>query len=274
MKRNLQEINNTLKSLVDRKVELMVVSKYVSTESLFATIVLGNYLVGENYVQEAKRKFTSLSLIKDLVANKSLLEEFLEGNLNAIATNGLSYDEEVWNDILFLRNYKNLLQDNDFYQELKGNLSKVKLYIIGNVQSRKLKEVCSFADGIASISTEKSILKANTYATDSKRKLDILLQLKSPLVNQDNRAGASEEEIYNLAKQLKSLDNLKLKGLMFIASTDNKVEEYEFAQKVHQKLLEIEPNATTLSMGMSDSLEISLKYGSTQVRIGSAIFKE
>jgi uncharacterized pyridoxal phosphate-containing UPF0001 family protein len=66
--------------------------------------------------------------------------------------------------------------------------------------------------------------------------------------------------------------NLKLNGLMLIAPTNIRQAEqsFELTQQVYDTYKYLGLN--TLSMGMSDDFAIAIKYGSTMVRIGRALF--
>ncbi|RIY32275.1 hypothetical protein CJP74_04950 [Psittacicella melopsittaci] len=256
--------------IANANVELMVVSKYATTEQLFAQIVNGCTLIGENYVQEAHRKYKSLQLIRTIFSQPEYLESLRKNSFPKELEQDFAL--ETWQDIQFLTNYGQKLENRDFILHIQQMLAQVKLHIIGNVQSRKINEVCSFADSIDAVSSEKALLKIQQGAQKQNKVMQVLLQLRSPLAQGDNRAGCSQEEIFTLAQLINSLENVSLQGLMFIASTENLPSEYEFAHNTFLQLQE-KYQITTLSMGMTDSLDVAIQNGSTQVRIGSALFK-
>ncbi|RIY35261.1 alanine racemase [Psittacicella gerlachiana] len=276
--KNLQEVKKYLASITSQIPKLMVVSKYATTEQLFVHIVNNCLLIGENYVQEAQRKFTSLQLIQIVLQDQDKYQVYFElikqqdfSKLNSLLD--IDFLDQTWQDISFILNYQDQLRNQSFYQQVISNLNSIQLHIIGNVQSRKIDQVAQFAHSIDSISNEKSLLKLAKSLEKYQRSMEILIQLKSNLADGENRAGCTEEEVYKLAEVTSQFPRIKLKGIMFIASTQNQAQEYEKAKAVFKKLKELHPSVQTLSMGMSDSLEIALAHGSTQVRIGSALFK-
>jgi uncharacterized pyridoxal phosphate-containing UPF0001 family protein len=80
----------------------------------------------------------------------------------------------------------------------------------------------------------------------------------------------------SLAQEINNLDNLTLRGLMIIPSIkDSPTEQnvtFEYAYNLYKQLAEQCPSVDTLSMGMSNDMELAIKNGSTIVRIGSALF--
>ena len=78
-------------------------------------------------------------------------------------------------------------------------------------------------------------------------------------------------EVKNLARQIAPLPNLRLRGLMAIPEPGADRSRYASVKNVFDELKQ-EFRFDTLSMGMSDDLEVALAEGSTMVRIGTAIF--
>jgi hypothetical protein len=83
--------------------------------------------------------------------------------------------------------------------------------------------------------------------------------------------------MFELASLVDSLPNLKLRGLMTIPSAGEgpRLEaELSHMQRLFAELKLKFPQVDTLSMGMSQDLELAIAKGSTMVRVGSAIFGE
>ena len=76
------------------------------------------------------------------------------------------------------------------------------------------------------------------------------------------------EEIDDLVNYANKLSNISLKGFMCIPKPGNAEESF----KKMKILLNSYPYLETLSMGMSNDLEIAIRNGSTMVRIGTDIF--
>ena len=80
-----------------------------------------------------------------------------------------------------------------------------------------------------------------------------------------------EEDLLALAEDVLEAD-LPLLGVMAVASLNNDPRtDFERAVKMSQKLQTLAPEASKLSMGMSDDFEIAIAMGATHIRVGSAI---
>lgn len=81
-----------------------------------------------------------------------------------------------------------------------------------------------------------------------------------------------------LADSISQLPHLQLRGLMAIPSATNDIaqqtRELSELKQLFDTLKQHYPAVDTLSMGMSNDLDVAIECGSTMVRIGSAIFGE
>ncbi|MFC6276622.1 alanine racemase [Psittacicella hinzii] len=295
--------------------ELIAVTKYATTMQLFALVLNGQLKFGENYLQEAVRKDKSLKFIQYLLTNNlvAVYCDFIAqigeklpltsaNNLDTYLsvlfsdkTNTTDYPqlltliEQLSKDYLDLSNFSaEILLDCTFiyclrdWLHIKENhdylldaLNNLEIHIIGNLQSKKIKDAVAISSAIATVDSVKTLEKIAEQATKQQiASVNILLQLRSPNVTGDNRHGCEPKLIFELISLAKKLPNINIQGIMFIASTQNLPQEYEYAQQVFNNIkAKLGSNCKILSMGMSDSLEVALKYGSTQVRIGSALFQ-
>lgn len=86
------------------------------------------------------------------------------------------------------------------------------------------------------------------------------------------RGGADPAEVLALAEALESLPGLRVGGLMAVAPLgEDPNAAFERLYGISQELQQAFPRATTLSAGMSGDLVEAIRWGSTQVRIGSHI---
>ena len=90
------------------------------------------------------------------------------------------------------------------------------------------------------------------------------------------KGGVAPADASALADEIRTLPNLRLRGLMGIASPAAEAARAEFARlrELRDRLNTLGHGLDTLSMGMSQDLEAALAEGSTMVRIGTAIFGE
>src|SRR5260221_14787663 len=99
--------------------------------------------------------------------------------------------------------------------------------------------------------------------------LNVLIQVNASA--EKTKSGVPLTEVPDLATIVASLPRLRLRGLMAIPEPGAPRERYAEVQGEYQRL---KPafGFDTLSMGMSDDLELAIAEGATMVRIGTAIF--
>jgi pyridoxal phosphate enzyme (YggS family) len=148
------------------------------------------------------------------------------------------------------------------------NLNKdVKLHLIGKLQSNKAKDAFGLFDFIHTLDSEKLAKKFSDLELNSERKIKYFIQINIGNEVQKNGIGPS------LAKHFinfcKSDLKLNIIGLMCIPPIN--LNPRPFFEKMQQ--FKIDNDLKELSMGMSSDYKEALHYGSTYLRIGSAIFK-
>ena len=94
---------------------------------------------------------------------------------------------------------------------------------------------------------------------------------------ESSKSGIAPHECYSLAKEILTLPNIKLRGLMMLPRQESsfpiQLQSFLRLAKLSQQLnSELKANLDTLSMGMSNDYLAAISAGSTMVRIGSAIF--
>ncbi|CAM1365459.1 YggS family pyridoxal phosphate enzyme [Tenacibaculum litoreum] len=159
------------------------------------------------------------------------------------------------------------------YDELPKD---IKWHMIGHLQRNKVKYMAHFVDLIHGVDSFKTLKEINKQAKKHNRAINCLLQAR--IAKEDTKFGLPFEDIENIlaSEELKELENIKIVGLMGMATfTDNQEqlqEEFSSLANFFNKNKESYPNLETLSMGMSGDYELAIKNGSTMVRIGSSIF--
>jgi uncharacterized pyridoxal phosphate-containing UPF0001 family protein len=90
--------------------------------------------------------------------------------------------------------------------------------------------------------------------------------------------GVAPDEALALARYVATLPNLRLRGIMGIPEATGDVErlraQFRTLRACHDALVDAGLGVNTLSMGMSDDLEVAIAEGATEVRVGRAIFGE
>lgn len=148
---------------------------------------------------------------------------------------------------------------------LKTNTS-LKIHLIGRLQSNKVKDVFKVFSYIHSLDNIKLAEKLANEEMLQKKKIKYFIQLN--LANESQKSGISISDFDSFF--LKCSKDLKLDiiGLMCIPPI-NSNPETNF-KKLNE--ISIEYNLKQLSMGMSSDYIQAIKYGSTFVRIGTALF--
>ena len=151
------------------------------------------------------------------------------------------------------------------WTEIKKIHPKIKLHMVGKLQTNKVKFAVQIFDYIHSVDSEKLARKIADEQNKIDRKIKIFLQVN--IGNEDQKSGINKNELFQLFSISKKI-GLNVIGLMCIPPVNIDPEDYfEKMNKLNKDL-----DLSELSMGMSsDYLEAS-KHLSTYVRIGSSIF--
>ncbi len=176
----------------------------------------------------------------------------------------------------FGENYVQELCDKK--EEIK---SKVKWHFIGHLQTNKVKNIAPFIHLIQSVDSYRLLKEINKEAQKASVVIDCLLQVH--IASEETKFGFSEQETEALMlfPELSEMENIRIRGLMGMASLTDKEasikKEFTALQYLYAncRLMSMDPEAfDTLSMGMSSDYKIALDCGSTMVRIGSTLFGE
>ena len=151
----------------------------------------------------------------------------------------------------------------------------IQWHMIGQVQTNKVKYMAPYVSLIHSADRLKLFKEINKEAKKNERVIDVLLQVK--IAEEDSKFGMPPEEAKTFLEENKAANypNVNIVGLMGMASfVDDETQiKREFAQleKIYNTFKE-QYAFSVLSMGMSGDYKLALEYGSTMVRVGSAIF--
>ncbi len=149
-------------------------------------------------------------------------------------------------------------------------LTGIEWHFIGPIQSNKTKDIALYADWVHSIDRLKIAERLSAQRPMNKAPLQVLLQVN--ISGEESKSGIKPEEVLQLAKAVAKLPQLQLKGLMAIPEPGKGAEAFEQMQKLSLQLQQQHPDAKELSMGMSDDWQQALRFGSTMIRLGTAIF--
>jgi len=153
----------------------------------------------------------------------------------------------------------------------------VELRLIGHLQSNKAKLVPGLFAWVESIDSLKIAQTLARQFAESGKRCNVLLQLNSS--GEESKSGfGSSEELLAAAAEIAERSELTIRGVMtigpFVEDSDQIRRAFSMTRDCFFRLqqdLDL-PEIDTLSMGMSDDFELAIEEGSTEVRIGSAIF--
>jgi pyridoxal phosphate enzyme (YggS family) len=195
-------------------------------------------------------KLNAISNVIVVTKNRSfdtILPIIQNGHLH-FGENKVQEAKEKWSD--FLVNNKN-----------------IQLHLIGKLQSNKAKDAFVLFDFIHTLDNEKLAKKFSDLEFNSKRKIKYFIQIN--IGDEIQKNGINQSLVREFVNFCKSDLKLNIIGLMCIPPM-NLDPRPLFEQMLK---LKINNNLSELSMGMSSDYKEALHYGSTYLRIGSAIFK-
>ena len=223
----------------------------------------------------AEKSGRSIDDVKILAATKTVNPE----TINFAISQGIKYIGE--------NRVQELLDKYD-----KIDKDNVEKHFIGRLQTNKVKYIIDKVSLIHSVDSYKLALEIDKQAKKHSKVMDILVEVN--IGEEDSKGGVSAEETIELIKQISTLENVCIKGLMTIppkcCETSNINEECGSSKKVYKnkeffdKILKLFIDISDkkldniymyeLSAGMSDDYECAVECGSTIIRLGRAIFGE
>lgn len=151
-------------------------------------------------------------------------------------------------------------------------------HMIGHVQSNKAKHAVGLFDCVQSVDSMRLAASLDRHAAELGRHLPVLLQVN--VTGKESQFGFEPTELPTLAHSIGALANLRIDGLMTIASfTDDEGTlrgEFRTLRELRDRLQTLLPDhpCRELSMGMTNDYPIAIEEGATIVRVGRALFGE
>ena len=168
-------------------------------------------------------------------------------------------------------------------QELRDkyeNVSQpVHFHQIGHLQTNKVKYIIDKAVLIHSVDSMHLAEQIQKEAEKRGITAEILIEVNA--AEEETKFGVTVEETANLVREISTLPNIRIRGLMTIAPfVDDPEENRPVFRQMKQLLLDIKSqkidnvDMNVLSMGMTNDFEVAIEEGATMVRVGTAIFGE
>ena len=155
-------------------------------------------------------------------------------------------------------------------------------HCIGPVQSNKTRLVAQHFDWVHTVDRLKIAERLNEQRPADAKRLQVCIQVN--IDNSPSKSGVLPDEVLALAQGIAKLPRLQLRGIMAIPDIPVNMGDdiamnnialqaiYTPARVIFENLNTLNCQLDTLSIGMSADLEPAILAGSTQVRVGSAIF--
>jgi pyridoxal phosphate enzyme (YggS family) len=152
---------------------------------------------------------------------------------------------------------------------LRGNGHDLSWHLIGPLQSNKTRVVAERFDWVQTVASEKIARRLSEQRPSSLAPLNVLIQVNAS--GETTKSGVAPAAVAALASEVAGMKGLKLRGLMAIPEPGADRARYRSVKKLYDSLKD-EHGFDTLSLGMSDDMDVAVAEGSTMVRIGTAIF--
>src|SRR3954451_22410480 len=142
-------------------------------------------------------------------------------------------------------------------------------HLIGPLQSNKTRLAAEHFQWIHTIDREKIARRLSEQRPAELPALNVLIQVN--VSGERTKSGVAAAEVEALARAIAPLPKLRLRGLMAMPEPGAGRSRYREVRSAFAALAR-NFDIDTLSMGMSDDLEVAIAEGATMVRIGTAIF--
>ena len=210
-------------------------------------MILNNYTKILNSVKILSENVKLIVVTKNQDINK----------INFIVSKGHEHFGENRVQEAFLK-WKNLISTN----------SKLKLHLIGKLQSNKAKDAFEIFHYIHTLDNEKLGQIFSKLESSSTKKIKYFIQVN--IGNEPQKNGITVDKADQFTKYCINDLKLNIIGLMCIPPADGNSNQYfknlaDLAKANH---------LNELSMGMSNDYECAIKNGATFIRVGSKIFSE
>jgi PLP dependent protein len=151
---------------------------------------------------------------------------------------------------------------------------RLEWHFVGPLQSNKSRAVAMHFDWVHSVDRSRLAERLSAQRDAAFPALNVCIQVN--VSGEASKSGVAPDDVLSLAEKVAALPRLRLRGLMCIPEPDGDPEVLHGRFRTLRRLLS-DLNARgfsldTLSMGMSDDLEVAIAEGSTLVRVGTAIF--
>ncbi len=149
---------------------------------------------------------------------------------------------------------------------LKQQYENVELHLIGPLQSNKAADAVALFDVIHTVDRDKIAGAIASQMQKQSRRPELFVQVNTG--QEEQKAGVAPVQAREFVIRCREQHGLAISGLMCIPPVnDNPGPHFALLRKLGEEV-----GVQHLSMGMSADFEMAIEFGSTIIRVGSAIF--
>lgn len=154
---------------------------------------------------------------------------------------------------------------------------KINWHLIGHLQRNKVKMIVDKVTCIHSVDSVRLAKQIQSEYEKKQKTANILIEVN--MAKEPSKYGFMPEETEAAIREIATMPNLSVKGLMTIAPFVKNAEENRVHfRNLHKLLVDINSknidniSMSELSMGMTGDYEVAIEEGATFVRVGTGIF--
>ncbi len=154
----------------------------------------------------------------------------------------------------------------DKYDDVDKN---IVWHFIGQLQTNKVKYIIDKVSLIESVDRESLADEIDKQAKKHGIKMPVFVEINAGA--EESKGGVEINDVERLLSYVNNKENLELKGIMSVFPIG--ASESLYAQIKHTyDTFKDKYSLSVLSMGMSNDYVTALKYGATEIRLGTALF--
>jgi pyridoxal phosphate enzyme (YggS family) len=157
--------------------------------------------------------------------------------------------------------------------------SSAEWHLIGHLQKNKVKKAVAMFDMIETVDSVALAREIDKRCKQIGKIMPVLVEINSG--REEQKTGVLPEEAESLVREISTLPNIKVMGLMTMGPRAGNPEDsrpyFIETRKIYEKLKAAnlpDVEMKHLSMGMTNSYRIAIEEGATMVRLGNLIFGE
>ena len=172
---------------------------------------------------------------------------------------------------------ENYVQEGIAKREAVGDAgvgTPIEWHLIGHLQTNKAREAAQAFDWVHSVDRLRIVDALARHRPADLAPLQVLVQVN--IDDETSKTGCAPGDVPALCEAIAGHPTLRLRGLMAIPAPHADVEAtrpaFAAVRELFQRMRNAHSGMDTVSMGMSDDLEVAIEEGSTLVRVGTAVF--